>query len=385
MDGVCPEHGVPPGEVRETNWFFRLSRYVGQVARLVADGTVDVVPAQRRREVLGFLAGEVHDLSVSRPAARAGGWGVPVPADPDQVVYVWFDALANYLTGLGWTGADGVTSAEFARWWDGDAERVHVVGKGIVRFHAVFWVAFLLAAGLPLPTRVLVHDYVTVDGAKVAKSGRQAADPAALVEEHGVDALRWWLLREPAPVGGTGFTVDGLVRAHDRDLANGVGNLVQRVVVLARRLPEALQPNGSGPSAVRTAAVRALLDEAAGLPGRVDGCVRRDDPRGAAVAVTDLVAAAGRLLGAEEPWHLVAPARSGDAVAAQRFGDVVGALLHVCSVVAAELAPFVPDGAARLAAILATVSAPPAVGTPDPAFPRLAGRSSPRDAAPPPH
>ena len=130
---------------------------------------------ERRNEVLGFLAGEVRDLSVSRPVARAAGWGIPAPGDAEQLVYVWFDALANYLSGLGYgTPDDGA----YWRWWAGDTERVHVVGKGIVWLRVVYWIALLLSVGLPLPTPVLVHDYPTVDGPKIAKSGPQAADPA---------------------------------------------------------------------------------------------------------------------------------------------------------------------------------------------------------------
>jgi methionyl-tRNA synthetase len=213
VDGACAEHRAPVVEVTEPNWFFRLSRYREQIRDLIRSGTLDVSPAERRNEVLGFLSGSVHDVSVSRPVARAAGWGIAVPGDPEQVVYVWFDALTNHLTGLGYgTGDDGA----YRRWWSGDADRVHVLGKGIARFHAVYWVAFLLSAGLPLPSRVLVHDYLTVDGAKIAKSGVQAADPAALVATFGADAVRWWLLAEPVRVGTTDFTVERLVAAYNR-------------------------------------------------------------------------------------------------------------------------------------------------------------------------
>ena len=168
-DGVCIEHRAPVVEVTETNWFFRLSRYRLQIAALVTSGQLDITPIERRNEVLGFLAGEVGDVSVSRPAARTRGWGIPVPGDPGQVVYVWFDALTNYLTGLGYGGdADD----DFRRWWAGEGERVHVIGKGIVRFHAVYWIAFLLSAGLPLPTRILVHDYLTVERNEDRQVGR---------------------------------------------------------------------------------------------------------------------------------------------------------------------------------------------------------------------
>ncbi|ACZ22950.1 methionyl-tRNA synthetase [Sanguibacter keddieii DSM 10542] len=397
VDGLCGEHGTPVQEVTETNWFFRLSRYRDQVAALVASGEVAVEPRQRRNEVLGFLAGEVHDISVSRPADRAGGWGVPVPGDPGQVVYVWFDALVNYLTGLGYgseTGrgaavgreADAVRGGResvgaageavevsvavdvgvgveepFARWWGGGAERTHVLGKGIARFHAVYWVAFLLSAGLPLPTRVLVHDYLTVDGAKIAKSGSQAADPATVVATYGPDALRWWLARDPAPVGTTDFTVERLVGCYDRDLANGLGNLVSRTLTLARRDRSWSAP----PTAEVGVEVRAA---ARALPDAVDAALARYDLRSACEAITGLVEHGNRFIEGEAPWRLARAADAGDLEAAARFEGVVDALVELCRVATHELEPFVPEGAARLVAQLDA-----GVGRPVPAFPRIGG------------
>jgi methionyl-tRNA synthetase len=298
----------------------------------------------------------VYDVSVSRPAARAGGWGIPVPGDSEQVVYVWFDALTNYLTGLGYGTPD---DAAYRRWWAGDAERVHVIGKGIVRFHAVSWVAFLLSAGLPLPTRVLVHDYLTVDGAKIAKSGAQAADPAALTTAYGADALRWWLLADPAPVGTTDFTVERLVAAYNRDLANALGNLASRALTLSRR---------EGTWRTRPAAGfgEKLRSHAAALPAEVDAALAGYDFRAACAAITSLAEAGNRFIEAEGPWHLAKAAAAGDDVAAERFEGVIAAVLAVCRVAADEVTPFAPRGAARLSAQLGTSTAKPA-----PAFPRI--------------
>lgn len=360
VDGLCTEHRSPVQEVTETNWFFRLSRYRDRVAALVANGEVAVEPRQRRNEVLGFLASDVHDISVSRPADRAGGWGVPVPGDPGQVVYVWFDALVNYLTGLGY-GSETDRGESFARWWDGGAERTHVLGKGIARFHAVYWVAFLLSAGLPLPTRVLVHDYLTVDGAKIAKSGSQAADPATVVATYGSDALRWWLVRDPAPVGTTDFTVERLVGCYDRDLANGLGNLVSRTLTLARRARTWSVPPAAGVGVGVRAAARAL-------PDGVDAALARYDLRSACEAITGLVEQGNRFIEGEAPWRLARAADAGDLEAAARFEGVVDALVELCRVAAHELAPFVPDGAARLVEQLDA-----GVGRPVPAFPRIGG------------
>ncbi len=361
VDGACAEHGTPVVEVTETNWFFRLSRYREQITELITSGRLDIIPGERRNEVLGFLAGEVHDVSVSRPGARAGGWGIRVPGDPEQVVYVWFDALTNYLTGLGYGTPD---DAAYRRWWAGDAERVHVIGKGIVRFHAVYWIAFLLSAGLPLPTRVLVHDYLTVDGAKIAKSGAHAAEPAALATTYGADALRWWLLADPATVGTTDFTVDRLVAAYNRDLANALGNLASRALTLSRRYAAWR----TKPAAV---AGEQLHAQATSLPATVDAALGSYDFRAACQAITALAEAGNRFIEAEQPWQLAKAADAGDTAAAGRFEAVIDAILTACRIAADELAPFIPDGAARLQAQLDSSAPRPSL-----AFPRIAEQPS---------
>ncbi|MFZ0324475.1 MAG: methionine--tRNA ligase, partial [Actinomycetes bacterium] len=280
VDGLCSEHGTAPQPVTETNWFFRLSRYKEELTRLLESGEVRVEPPERLNEVLGFLRGPVHDISVSRPEERANGWGIAVPGDPTQVVYVWFDALTNYLTGLGY----GSDHAQYAQWWAGSTERVHIVGKGIARFHAVFWLAFLLSADLPLPSRIDVHDYLTVNGEKIAKSGAQAADPGDLVERFGADAVRWWLLREPAPVGTTDFTEARLVDAYNRDLANGLGNLTSRCLTLTARKPT-LDTSTTG---VVGASDDCLVARAQALPQLVDDALDRYDFRAATRAICSL-------------------------------------------------------------------------------------------------
>lgn len=189
-DGRCPEHGIALEIIREENWFFRLSRYGDRLIELVESGELLIVPAHRRNEVLALLRRGLTDISVSRSAERARGWGVPVP-DGDEVVYVWFDALANYLTGLG----HGSGQTLLQRYWSG-GQRIHVVGKGISKFHAIYWPAILLSAGLPPPSSILVHGYVTVDGRKIGKSAGNGIDPERIIQAYGTpDALRYYLLR----------------------------------------------------------------------------------------------------------------------------------------------------------------------------------------------
>ncbi|SEE80818.1 methionine--tRNA ligase [Jiangella alba] len=345
VDGVCPEHGVEPEEVNEENWFFRLSRYQDELLRVLESGAVRVEPAAKRAEVLAFVRAGLRDVSVSRPAERAGGWGIPVPGDPGQVVYVWWDALANYVTALGYGGAG---DDAYRDWWTGSADRVHVIGKGIVRFHAVYWLAQLLAAGLPLPTAILVHDYLTADGVKLAKSGGATADPSALVARYGTDALRWWFVREVPRTGDTDFTEQRLVARHDLELANGLGNLVQRTLTLVhRRTGGVVGPPGTG----------ALADAADALPAAVDRALDGFDLRAATAALVAVVDLANRTIEAERPWERRAGADT-----------VLATLVHACRVVAAELEPFVPGGAARLRAQLAEGER---VGHPEPSFLRL--------------
>src|SRR5215471_9818508 len=171
--GLCPEHQTPPQLVAEENWFFRLSRYADQLHDLVSSGRLRIEPAARRNEVLGFIAGGLEDFSASRSTARARGWGVPVPGDPGQVVYVWWDALGNYVTALGY----GTGDANLYPWWTSTGRRLHLLGKDVLRFHAVYWPAMLLSASLPLPTDILIHDHLTVEGKRISKSSGVSVDP----------------------------------------------------------------------------------------------------------------------------------------------------------------------------------------------------------------
>jgi methionyl-tRNA synthetase len=341
-DERCAEHDAPLEVVRESNWFFRLSGYTDRVLAALTSGQVRVEPAAKRNEVLAFVRAGLRDISVSRPAARAAGWGIPVPGDPSQVVYVWWDALANYVTALD-------APADLREWWQESAERVHVIGKGIVRFHAVYWPALLLSAGLPLPTTIFVHEYLTVGGAKLAKSAGNAVDPAELADRLGADALRWWLLREVAPLGDTDFTEERLLQRYHQDLANGVGNLVNRTISLVHRYRSGAVPAG-GPAGPE-------------LSPLVDRALARFDFRAATEALCAAVADGNRLVEETRPWELAKQGR--DAA----LDAVLSELVARCRAVTRELAPFLPAGAARLAAQLGSGDR---VGSPDPVFPRLA-------------
>jgi len=374
--GRCGEHAPVPERVVEENWFFRLSRYGDQVREEIASGRVQVNPAAKRNEVLAFLDAGLEDFSVSRPAARSDGWGVPVPGDPSQVVYVWWDALTNYVTALGYGSDPAAPCAadDYRTWWSGGDERVHVIGKGITRFHAVYWLALLLSAGEPLPTTIHVHDYVTAGGAKLAKSAGAAVHPEALVDAYGTDALRWWFAREVPLLGDAEFTTERLVTRHDDELANGVGNLVHRTLTLVHRFRDGVVP---GLPRTRAGAPDELGSAVGQVERAVDAALADADLRGATRAVRRIVDAANRYVDAEKPWELAASERAGDATAGRRLDEVLARLVEACRVVAVELSPFVPDGAARLRAQLAAPqpdahrAGPDRVRTPVPVFPRL--------------
>ncbi|WP_141579806.1 methionine--tRNA ligase [Actinomadura sp. WMMA1423] len=347
VDGRCPDHRRVPQRISEENWFFRLSRYADRLHDLISSGRLRIEPAERRNEVLSFIAGGLEDFSVSRSTERARGWGIPVPGDPGQTVYVWWDALGNYVTALGY-GHDG---EDYRRWWAGDARRVHLVGKGVVRFHAVYWPAMLLSAGLPLPDEVLVHGYLTVGGRKISKSAGVTVDPVELVREFGVDAVRWWLLREVPRSGDADFTTERLVARADDELANGLGNLVQRVVSMVHRYRDGVVPVGEVPE------LAAVCEEA---PASVDAALADFDFRRATGAVWQVVDEANRFVNRVRPWEL---AKAGD----PHLDAVLAGLVDACRAAGDLLEPFLPDAAARVRRQCAGRRLP----RPEPLFPRL--------------
>jgi methionyl-tRNA synthetase len=337
VDGLCPEHREPPEHVAERNWFFRLSRYEGELRLLIESGRLRVEPEHRRNEALSFIASGLADFSVSRSRERAQGWGIPVPDDAGQVIYVWFDALANYITALDY-GANGEC---YAKWWNGADERVHVIGKGIVRFHAVYWPAILLSAGEPLPRTIFVHDYVTVDGQKLSKSRAGNLDPAELAGRYGADALRWWFLRDVPRAGDADFREEQLA-ARANELADDLGNLVNRTITLVNRF----RPDGLDATASAAAdGADALLAAIAHAPGAIDAALDRFDFRGAVQALWSIVTEANRFVSVTRPWEL---AKAQEGTASRRLDAVLAVLLGSCRTIARELEPFLPDAAARI-------------------------------------
>jgi len=229
VDGKCPDHNVEPQIVKEENYFFKLSKYSQEIQNWLRDNPDLVFPESRYNEIRNIVQEGLMDISVSR-ARKSMNWGVPVPGDDEQVMYVWFDALLNYVTAIDYLENNNL----FETWWE-NAEILHVLGKDIIRHHVAIWPGILLALGIKLPEQYFVHGFITSGGVKMSKSLGNIIDPIELINEYGTDALRWFLLRE-IPAGKDGsITYDRFVDVYNSDLANNLGNLFRRVIMLINK------------------------------------------------------------------------------------------------------------------------------------------------------
>lgn len=222
VDGKCADHEIPPEKLEEENYFFRLSRYGDKIKKAIESDELRVFPKSRKNEIISFIDSGLDDVSFSRPAKDIS-WGIPVPGDPTQTMYVWCDALANYLSALGF---GMVHDEKFNKFWPAD---MHVIGKDIWRFHAAIWPGMLMSAGLPLPKAVFVHGFVVVGGKKMSKSLGNVVDPFDLARRYGAEAVRYYFLREVSPNEDGDFTEEKMLAAYNANLANGLGNYVARV------------------------------------------------------------------------------------------------------------------------------------------------------------
>jgi methionyl-tRNA synthetase len=320
--------GAPVEWVREPSYFFRLSDWQDRLLAFYEANPDFIGPGARRNEVLSFVRGGLTDLSVSRTSFR---WGVEVPGDPEHVMYVWLDALTNYLTATGYPDPE----APRAGFWPAD---LHMVGKDIIRFHAVYWPAFLLAAGLPVPRRVCANGWWTVEGEKMSKSVGNVVQPSALIDQFGRDAVRFFLLRE-MPFGNDGdFSPKALISRLNVELANDLGNLAQRSLSMIARNCDGRLP--ALPAAL-TEADTALLDQAAALPALLGAAIEGQAFHSALEEAWRVIRAANAYIDHQAPWAL----KKTDVV---RMGGVLRVLAEVIRAVATVLQPFMPDSMARM-------------------------------------
>lgn len=351
VNGECPDHHTTPEIVHERNWFFRLSRYQDQLLEALTTGTIAIVPDTRRNEVLSFIRNGLSDISISRSRQRARGWGIDVPDDPDQVMYVWIDALTNYVNGLGFVRDD----ERYHTYWRDATHRIHVVGKGVTRFHAVYWPAMLLSAGVPLPTTIVVHGYITLDGGKISKSLGNTVDPTDLIHRYGLDAVRYLLLADFSPFGDGDFTEERLIVRYNNDLANGLGNLVNRIVSMTIRYREGIIPETGPTNDLDTTLATQVLTSTTTATAAMD----RFDHREALNRIWDLVRRTNAYIDERAPWHLAKSTTTTDT----RLLDTT--LHHIAAAVCQighAISPFLPQAADRVLAALGTTpdAIPPA-------------------------
>ena len=229
VQGTCTEHLTEPETVAEENYFFRLSSYQTVLEEAIQGERIKIVPETRKNEVLSFIRRGLQDISVSRDTSRMAGWGIPVPGDDRQTIYVWIDALINYITGQGFGSGEA-----WRRVWNSDTKKIHVIGKNVWKFHAVYWPALLLSAGLPLPDEIVVHGFLTVEGTKISKSLANVIDPFTCIDRYGAEAVRYSLLTL-SPFADGDYSKRYLRQRYQADLANGIGNLATRITALCQQ------------------------------------------------------------------------------------------------------------------------------------------------------
>jgi methionyl-tRNA synthetase len=358
--------GAPVEWVREPSYFFRLAAWQDRLLTFYEEHPEFIAPSSRRNEVISFVRGGLRDLSISRTTFK---WGIPVPGAPDHVMYVWLDALNNYVTACGFPDE----TDPLWRFWPAD---VHMVGKDIIRFHAVYWPAFLMSAGLPPPRRVSSHGWWVVEGEKMSKSLGNVVEPRKLVETYGLDQVRYFLLREK-PFGADGsMSHQAIVTRINVELANDLGNLAQRTLsLIARNCGGALPAGGAGNAPV-TGDDAGMRDAAAALPDLLRRCMDQQTFHEALEEVWKVIRAANGYIDRQAPWALAKT----DTV---RMGAVLRVLADAIRVVATVLQPFMPGSMARMldqlgvpanARSLADLATPLADGTllpaPQGVFPR---------------
>ena len=314
VEGLCPIHQTIPQSVQEENYFFKLSKYREPLLKHIKDHPDFIQPETRRHEVVNYIRDHLADISISRVSTK---WGIPVPGDDTQAIYVWFDALINYLTVAGY----GTDEQKFQKWWPVD---LHVVGKDIIKFHGAFWPAMLMSDGLPLPRQVFVHGYYTMNSQKISKSLGNAIDPKDLIETYDLDAVKYFLLRE-IPFGNDGdFSIERLSARYDADLASGLGNLVSRVITLAAGRTSFSVSND-------------LKQEFANCWASYNLALINNQPHDALDAIWQMLKFCDQYIDGKEPWRLAK-----DTSRETEFSAVLGTLIEALRQIGWLLIPLLP-------------------------------------------
>jgi methionyl-tRNA synthetase len=330
----CPDCGRITETVHEENYYFKLSAFQDQLIRLYTEHPDFIRPETRRNEVLSFVRSGLRDLSISRSTFS---WGIPVPDDPKHVVYVWLDALANYITALGYGSSD---TTKFDKYWPAD---VHMIGKEIVRFHCVYWPAFLLAAGLPLPKSITAHGWLLFEESKMSKSRGNIVRAETIVDVLGTDALRYFLLREVVFGQDGSFSFDALVQRYNSDLANGLGNLASRTLTMITRYFKSEVPYPS--NAAHTPADAVIADAAKKTIADYGSLFDQFQFSRALETAWGLVGAIDKYIVENEPWSL---GDKQDEESRSRLATVLYTSAEALRIVTALAHPVIPDATAKI-------------------------------------
>jgi methionyl-tRNA synthetase len=333
LDGNCPDCGRPTTKLKEESYFFRMSKYQDQLLQHIEENPEFIQPKSRRNEILSFIREGLRDLSISRTSFS---WGIPVPGNEKHVIYVWFDALHNYISALGYPEDK---SGDYAAFWPGN----HIIGKDILRFHAVYWPTFLMAAGLPLPERVFAHGWWTVEGQKMSKSLRNVVEPNMLIDKYGVDSIRYFLMRE-VPFGLDGdFSHSALVHRINSDLANDLGNLVSRsTAMLSKYFGGTLPVPGE-----INATDKAFIELFATNIDKVDKLINEMAFNKTLMAIWELISAGNKYIDECAPWALAK-----DPEQQERLATVLYNLLESIRIIALLVAPFMPETGEKILDLL---------------------------------
>jgi len=327
-DGKCPDCNRPVEKLKEESYFFRMSAYGERLLAHIEANPDFIQPRTKRNEIISFLKEGLRDLSVSRTSFS---WGIPVPGNERHVIYVWFDALTNYITALGYPDANG----NFGKYWPVD---VQLIGKDILRFHAVYWPTFLMAAGVPLPKKVFAHGWWTVEGQKMSKSLQNVVEPNMLIDKYGVDVVRYFLLRE-VPFGLDGdFSHASLISRINSDLANDIGNLLSRSTAMLVKYFDGVLP-APGPL---VEVDQSLRHKAETMIATVDACMDELAFSKALQAIWEVIGAGNKYIDETKPWALAK-----DPANQERLATVMYCLLEVQRLIHSLVAPFMPETAQK--------------------------------------